>query len=306
MRALRESIVRHARGSLPVLIEGEPGTGKERVARAIHGASGRSTRPFIANSLAASAPALLDSELFGHEEGAFTGAADRRIGWLERAGNGTVFLDEIFDAPLHCQAKLLRAIDPGEFCRQGGSEVLHLRARLVSATNVSPEELLRSGRLREDFFGRIGAIRIRVPALRERLSDLTDLARSILEEDAAKTGRPARFVTKAGIRLLEGQSWPSNVRDLSNVLLQCASWVEVEAVDSPDIEEALRSRGRRIIGHPALMSEEDRIREVLRQERGVVARAMRRLGMGRSTIYERFEKYGIEPSKFRAGQDMSG
>lgn len=306
MRALRESVKRHARGSLPVLIEGEPGTGKERVARALHDVSNRFTRPFIANSLAASAPSLLESELFGHERGGFTGASDQRVGCMERAEDGTVFLDEILDAPIHCQAKLLRAIDPGEFCRVGGNEVLRLRARIVSATNASPEALLRSGHVREDFLGRIGAIRVRVPALRERLSDLSDLSRSILEEDTEKTDRPARFVTKAGIRLLEQQPWPSNVRDLRNVLLQCASWVEVEAIDSPDIEEALRNRARVTPVKEEALSEADQIRKVLRQERGVVTRTRRRLGLSHSTIYERFEKYGIDPSKFRAGQDMSG
>lgn len=302
MEALRGHVRRHARGVLPVLIEGLPGTGKERVARALHALSHRSDRPFIAISLPATSEALVESDLFGHEEGAFTGALARRIGCLERAAEGTAFFDEIADASPYFQVKLLRAMDPGEFTRVGGNEVLFTKARIVAATNTSPEALRRTGRLREDFLGRIGAIRIRVPALRDRLSDLPKLAAAILEENHSKTGHPARRVSDAGLRILERQEWPSNIRDLRNVLLQCTSWVEKEEVGASDIEFALNDR----CGEEPLLAkpshEADRLRDALRQEGGVVVRAMRRLGMGHTVFYEKLAKHGIDPNDFRTGR----
>lgn len=292
MRKLRDSIQLHARGILPVMILGEPGTGKERVAKAIHELSGRSANPFVAVSLPASSETLIESELFGHEEGAFTGAVARRIGRLEQAGIGTVFLDEVGDASTQIQIKLLRAMDPGEFTRVGGCDVLLMKARVVAATNAPLDALRRSGRLREDFLGRLTGIRLLVPPLRDRLSDLPDLTLALLKEHAEKTGRPARRVSGSGLRLLERHAWPSNVRELRQVLWQCASWVEKEEVDSSDIERAMDTCAEQPSG--GSVDEAQRIREALIQEKGVILRAARRLGMGRSTLYEKLSRYGID------------
>jgi DNA-binding NtrC family response regulator len=220
MRKLRDDVRLHARGILSVLIEGEPGTGKERVARALHELSGRIEEPFIAINLAAISAGLLESELFGHEKGAFTGATERRIGHFERAASGMVFLDEIGDAPAQSQIRMLRAMDPGEFTRVGGSETLAMKARIVAATNANPEASLRA-----DFFDRVAGIRLHVPPLRERLSDLPMLSLALLQEHATRTGSTAQGVSDAGLALLAGHSWPDNVRGLKRVVWQCASWV---------------------------------------------------------------------------------
>lgn len=291
MRKLRESILLQARGVLPVLILGEPGTGKERVARALHELSGRKDSPFVAISLPASSESLIESELFGHELGAFTGAMGRRVGRLEQANGGTVFLDEVGDAPLQCQIKLLRAIDPGEFSRVGGLDVLHLNARIVAATNADPEALLRNGRVRQDFLGRLAGVRLRIPPLRDRLSDLPELTSALLEDHATRTGLPARRVSESGLRILEKHKWPSNVRELRQVLWQGAAWTDSEELAPEAIERVMESRLGESASAPA--DEAMRIRDALRLEGGVRSRAAKRLGMGRSTLYEKLSRYQI-------------
>lgn len=292
MRKLRESVRLHAQGLLSVLIEGEPGTGKERVARALHELSGRYREPFVAINLAAISAQLLESELFGHEKGAFTGANERRIGHFERAAGGIVFLDEVGDAPPQSQIRMLRAMDPGEFTRVGGHETILMKARILAATNAKPEASLRA-----DFLDRVAGIRLLVPPLRERLSDLPILSRSLLEEHARKTGSSARSVSDEALGILSRHRWPDNVRGLKRVLWQCASWVRGPEIAVSDVERAMEGLGQRVL--LGSISELHRFQQVLREERGIVTRAAERLGLGRTQFYQRLKDLGLDPRAFR-------
>lgn len=218
MQDVYKLIGRVARADAPVLITGESGVGKEVVSNAIHKFSRRSKEEYVAINCAAIPSNLLESELFGHEKGAFTGAVSQRVGRFEQCDNGTLFLDEIGDMPLEVQSKLLRVLQSGEFSRVGGNTTLHSDVRILAATNKRLEEEVENGTFREDLFYRLNVVRIHIPPLRRRVEDVSQLAEHFLRRQTEKgKSRPMKFSTDA-IGVLEGYHWPGNVRELENLV----------------------------------------------------------------------------------------
>jgi DNA-binding NtrC family response regulator len=211
---------RAAASSIPVLIEGESGVGKELVARAIQGESERRSKPFVVVNCGAIPETLVESLLFGHEKGAFTGAVDRRIGKFQEADGGTLFLDEIGELPLEAQVKLLRALHDGEIDPVGAKRPIKVNFRLISATNRDMMKLVKERRFREDLYYRLNVFPIWVPPLRERLGDVPELARHFLARFAAEEGRPVRRISAEALDLLSRYSWPGNVRQLENAMFR--------------------------------------------------------------------------------------
>ena len=218
MQQVFKIIGRVAHSDAPVMITGESGTGKELVARAIHHYSGRSAKTFIAINCAAIPEQLLESELFGHEKGAFTGAIGARVGRFEQANGGTLFLDEIGDMPLALQGKILRVLQGGEFSRVGANETLKTNVRVVAATNKNLEQEIAVKNFREDLFYRLNVVRLQLPPLRQRTEDVRLLAEYFLQKVAAQKMLPRLQLSEEAVRVLEAHSWPGNVRELENTI----------------------------------------------------------------------------------------
>jgi two-component system nitrogen regulation response regulator GlnG len=239
MRTLYRAIGRLAQAPLSVLVTGETGTGKELVARALHRESPRAPRPFIALNTAAIPAELLESELFGHEAGAFTGATRRHIGRFEQANGGTLFLDEIGDMPLPLQTRLLRVLAEGEFFRIGGRELIRVDVRVIAATHQDLEHLVAEGRFRADLLHRLDVVRLRLPPLRERREDLGRLAERFLAVAAAKFDAPAKRLSGDALARLQAHAWPGNVRELENLCWRLAALAPGDRVEAADIDDAL-------------------------------------------------------------------
>jgi DNA-binding NtrC family response regulator len=220
MQRIGDLVARVALRKSTVLITGESGTGKEVVANALHAASGRANRPFLAVNCSALPEGLLESELFGHMKGAFTGAVQNRQGHFERANGGTLFLDEIGDMPVSLQAKLLRVLQEQQFQRLGGSETVRVDVRVIAATNTNLEQAIAQGRFREDLFYRLNVVPIRLPALRERAEDIPALAAHFVEKICRAEGLPMKTLTPPVLSRLSGYRWPGNIRQLQNVIEQ--------------------------------------------------------------------------------------
>lgn len=238
LRRVRDQIERIAPTNSTVLIQGETGTGKELVARLIHRTSPRASRVFVPVNCAAMPESLIESELFGHERGAFTGADRRRLGKFELADGGTLFLDEVAELPLGSQAKLLRVLQDGCFERVGGAETIRVDVRLVAATHRDLARQVERGRFREDLFYRLNVLRVDVPPLRERREDLRLLAEHLHERTARRLARPVLALSEASLRRLMAYSWPGNVRELANAieratLLADGPELEVQIPESP-------------------------------------------------------------------------
>nr|WP_206069551.1 sigma-54 dependent transcriptional regulator [Novosphingobium olei] len=242
MQAVYRMITRVLRNDLTVLILGESGTGKELVAEAIHQLGNRAQGPFIAVNTAAIPAELIESELFGHEKGAFTGAHARHIGKFEQAGGGTLFLDEIGDMPMQAQTRLLRALQSGRIRRVGGTEEITLDCRIVAATNRDLVPMIAAGQFREDLYYRIAVVPIELPPLRERADDIEALSRHFLAL-AASEGLPRRSLTAAGAALLARQPWRGNVRELRNFIYRLALLARDEVIDTSTIEPLLAGDG---------------------------------------------------------------
>jgi two-component system nitrogen regulation response regulator GlnG len=246
MQEVYRAIGRLARSNITVLINGESGTGKELVARALHRHSPRAGKPFIALNMAAIPRDLLESELFGHERGAFTGAQARREGRFEQADGGTLFLDEIGDMPAELQTRLLRVLADGAFYRVGGVAPTKVNVRIIAATHQHLEELVRQGRFREDLFHRLNVIRIHLPALRERREDIPLLMRHFLAQAAQELGCEPKVLLPSAAEQLKRLDWPGNVRQLENTarwVTVMASGKEIDAGDLPPELSALRDDG---------------------------------------------------------------
>ena len=239
MRTLFRAIGRLAQAPLSVLITGETGTGKELVARALHRESPRALRPFVALNTAAIPAELLESELFGHEAGAFTGAQRRHIGRFEQADGGTLFLDEIGDMPLPLQTRLLRVLAEGEFFRVGGRELIRVDVRVVAATHQDLETLVGEGRFRADLLHRLDVVRLRLPPLRERRADIGQLAERFLVAAAAKFAAAPKRLSKAALERLQAHDWPGNVRELENVCWRLAALAPGDSIARADLDEVL-------------------------------------------------------------------
>ncbi|MHB8912375.1 MAG: nitrogen regulation protein NR(I) [Lysobacter sp.] len=239
MRTLFRAIGRLAQAPLSVLVTGETGTGKELVARALHRESPRAAKPFVALNTAAIPSELLESELFGHEAGAFTGAQRRHLGRFEQANGGTLFLDEIGDMPLPLQTRLLRVLAEGEFFRVGGRELIRVDVRVVAATHQDLETLVAAGRFRADLLHRLDVVRLRLPPLRERRDDVPRLAERFLTAAAARFYAPAKRLAPAALERLRAHDWPGNVRELENLCWRLAALAPGDSVGRAELDEAL-------------------------------------------------------------------
>lgn len=287
-----------------VLVTGESGTGKELVARAIHWASPRREKPFVAINCAAVPEQLLESEFFGHERGAFTGAVARKQGRFQRADGGTLFLDEIGDMGLPLQARILRALEEGVVEPVGGETPVEVDVRLVGATNQDLETMVEEGTFREDLFYRLAVVRIHLPPLRDRLEDVEELALHFAADLAGRYGRPIRGVERAALRLLEAHTWPGNVRELRNVIDRAVLATRDGAIraqdlrlgpDAPSFSARTSDDGQ--AGYPPTLSLQDverrHIERVLRFTGGAMGEAAEILGIHRNTLTRKVAALGI-------------
>ncbi len=244
MQEIYRIVARLTGTDLTVLIAGESGTGKELVARALHDFGRRRTGPFVAVNMAAIPKELIESELFGHEKGAFTGAVARRAGRFEQAEGGTLFLDEIGDMPLEAQTRLLRVLQQGEFVPVGGSHPIRTNVRIVAASHRDLAQMVSQGLFREDLFYRLNVVPIRLPALRERVEDIPALAQHLLAKARAE-GLPAKILSPGAIARLKAHTWPGNVRELENLIRRLAVLYSEETIEEAVIERELAdARGR--------------------------------------------------------------
>ncbi len=299
-----------ADSSATVLIQGESGAGKELVASTIHRSSPRSRGPFVAVNCAALPETLLESELFGYEKGAFTGAAGRKEGRFELADGGTLFLDEVSDLSPVTQPKILRVLQEGEFERLGGTHTIQIDVRIVAATNQDLAEMVRERRFREDLYYRLNVITIRVPPLRERHEDIRVLAQHFLRVYAAKNGRELEGFTGEAIERLEAYAWPGNVRELENLIersVVLARKDRIEAEDLPDeivgVKRPPRDAILELIGTPLAEIEQRLLDETLRITGGNKTQAAKLLGIDPRTVSRKLERQ--EESGEGASSDAS-
>ncbi len=330
---------RAAKSTIPVLIEGESGVGKELIARAIQGVSDRRGKPFITVNCGALPANLVESILFGHEKGAFTGATDKHTGKFVEASGGTLFLDEIGELPLETQVKLLRALQEGEIDPIGAKRPVKVDIRLISATNQNLIELVKAGRFREDLYYRLNVFPITIPPLRSRRDDIADLARRFTARFAAEEGKKIRGLTAETLALISRYDWPGNVRQLENAVFRAvvlADGDELSVAEFPQIAAQVEGFDVRVPAAPsaAALPVPPREREVVRIEvrdpnvlrllddsgnvrkieeleagiirfslayyRGQMSEMARRLGIGRSTLYRKMTDYGLDEA---AGAD---
>ena len=272
-----------------VLIQGPSGTGKELVARAIHNLSNRSKGPFVAVEFAAISPNLLESEMFGHEKGAFTGAVSRRIGRFEAANHGTIFLDEISEMPLELQVKLLRVLQEREFQRVGSNETVKCDIRIVAATNRDLAAYVKEGKFREDLYYRLNVIDMRLPALKERTGDVPLLVNRYLREFGGKS------VSPDAMRLLESYQWPGNVRELRNAVEKMSVLSSSGEIGVDDVPDEMKRDVTMTLSVSGTLGETEKakILAVLEEVGGNRTKAAERLGISRRTIYRKLEEYGL-------------
>jgi len=286
------AISKAASSSATVLISGESGTGKELAARAIHYGSGRSSSPFVPVNCGGIPEGLLESELFGHVKGAFTGAIESRAGFFATADGGTIFLDEISEMSLSMQVKLLRVLQDKEICMVGSDRPRKVDIRILAATNKDLHELVKKGLFREDLFYRLNVIMIRIPPLRERADDIILLAHHFAAHFSAESGRtPLRFSEKA-LQSLRSYNWPGNVRELENVIQRLVVMTDGEVIDVPDLPELCRFSALRGSGLNRTLAdvESEYISNVLAEADGNKTRAAEILGIDRKTLREKLKK----------------
>ncbi len=304
IREIKRILPRVAKSDATVLITGESGTGKEVIARNIHAMSGRSAAPFLAVNSASLPENLFESELFGHEKGAFTGAHRREIGLFEAARGGTLFLDEIAEVKPEIQAKLLRALQEGEIRRVGGKENIRIDVRIVAATNCDLEEAVKAGRFRADLFYRLNIVKLSVPALRTRLSDIPELARHFLGKHGEKGVPPVREISREAMRLMLRYPWPGNIRELSSAIERAVVLAEDGTIGPaelpPEIREETRTSAREMPDLPPHgidfeKLEESLLRQAAERSGGVHTKGADLLRMSYKTYIYRLKKFGIIP-----------
>ncbi len=286
-----------------VLIQGESGTGKELLARAVHDGSPRADRPFVAINCGVIPVSLLESELFGHERGAFTGADARRIGYFEAAAGGTIFLDEISETPLDLQVKLLRVLQERVFRRVGGSGEIPTDARVIASTNRILESEVRQGRFRQDLFYRLNVIMIHVPPLRDRLEDVPLLAHHFLTRYAQEFEKPVKGIAAAAMEMLLRHPWPGNVRELENAIERAVALADDPEIGIEDLS-ALAPEGapaatvagpEKVLPYAEARAEFDRVywKALLKVSGGSMTEASRMAGIARQNLYQKMKKLGM-------------
>ena len=322
-RAALAIAAKAARARVPVLIEGESGVGKDVIARAIHAASPRHKQAMITVNCGAIPANLVESDLFGHERGAFTGAFERQIGKFAAADMGTIFLDEVSEMPLDAQVKLLRVLQDGEVQPIGARRPIHVDVRVIAATNKRLHDEIEAGRFSEDLYYRLNVVQLTIPPLRERLGDVPALCRHLLSRIATQPGLRGLGLTDDALALLMQHDWPGNVRQLQNALFRAAVLCEGDALtpqDFPQIAAHIRSRAHGDTHHGRLRAvpqphreaagitlfegdghvrqlaeiEADVIRLAIGHYRGRMTEVARRLGIGRSTLYRKLAELGID------------
>lgn len=296
LREVIEKVELVAPSKATILVEGETGTGKELIAQAIHHNSPRAKKPLITVNCAALAPTLLESELFGHEKGAFTGATERRIGRFEAADGGTLFLDEIGEIDASTQVKLLRFLEQRNFERLGSLKSISVDVRLVAATNRNLEEMVRDGKFREDLFYRLNVVRIFMPPLRKRREDIPALLSYFLDEYSRENGLPSVKLDRAALDCLLSYRWPGNIRELRNfaeniVIMQRGNLIRVDDLDPKFLREENREEEPE---NESLLVEDNEkrlLREALMEARGNRTRAAELMGISRRTLHRRLSKW---------------
>jgi transcriptional regulator with GAF, ATPase, and Fis domain len=323
LRAVLDQVVRVARGDTTVLIHGETGTGKELIARAVHDASPRRDRPLVKLNCAAISAGLVESELFGHVKGAFTGATDKNIGRFQLADGGTLFLDEIGELPLETQVKLLRVLQEREFEPVGSAKSQSVDVRVIAATNRRLEDEVARGKFRADLYYRLNVFPLEVPPLRERHGDVAELAAYFVERLSRKVGRPARPLARAAVEQLERHDWPGNIRELQNTIERALIWstgdeitidwplaarsmprVDSSAARPPPAGDGTPMSGATSGGTTLVEVERQHIVAMLKRTEGIIEGpkgAAKMLGMKPSTMRYRIRKLGIRKTDYLVG-----
>jgi two-component system response regulator AtoC len=312
MRNLARLIERVAPSDATVLVTGESGTGKEVVAREIHAHSHRSGEPFVAVNIGAISEQLMESELFGHEKGAFTGASARKPGLFELAGSGTLFLDEIGEMPMHLQVKLLRVLQDRKLRRLGGTVDLPVNARIISATNRDVEAMVGAGKFREDLYYRLNVVRLSIPPLRERAEDIPSLSEYLVRKISARMNKPSRPFSPEALAALSAYPFPGNVRELENILERALIYCQgnVIGVDDIDLRDVAIQRDTSVPrapegqtlaadqpqSRPVSLTDAERqaIESALARHGGNRTHAAAELGISRRTIINKIKAFGIE------------
>lgn len=306
MRRIERLVSRIAPLESSVLITGESGVGKEVVADLIHHNSPRRDHPFVKVNCAALPLTLVESELFGYEKGAFTGADGRRAGKFEQAQGGTIFLDEVAEIPPEVQVKLLRVVQERKLSRLGGREEIPLDVRIIAATQVDLEKAMAEGSFRADLFWRLNVISVPVPPLRERPEDVVCLARRFIEELAGSFGRPLMGLTPAAEALLAAGSYPGNVRELRNLIERAVALADGQRIDSEDLvahrkpayeADTVSGANQRLLRDAVETAERVSISAALEASGGGISTAANRLGISRKNLWEKMRRYGISRSK---------
>jgi DNA-binding NtrC family response regulator len=300
MAAIRKTLDKIAPTDATVLITGENGTGKDVLAREIHAHSLRNGKPMVAVDAGAITETLFESELFGHVKGAFTDAHADHVGKFEQADGGTLFLDEIGNIPLHLQAKLLRVLQSRSVVRVGGSQAIPVDIRLICATNMDLEALVREGRFREDLYYRINTVHIALPPLRERQEDIAPLAERFVAQFAEKYHRPLTGIAPDAVDVLRAQPWNGNIRELQNCIEKAVILSEGKLLAAKDLQIDTRSRAGMtdspvpgLAGNLLAQDEERLVREAMERSNGNISAAAKLLGVSRPTLYAKLKKYNL-------------
>ena len=312
--SLRETLRVVAETSVAVLLRGETGTGKELAARFLHAHSPRSQNQFIAVNCAALTESLLESELFGHEKGAFTGAGRQKLGKFEYAGQGTLFLDEIGEISPSLQAKMLRVLDDRKFERVGGNKTIDVQCRVIAASNIDFAEAMETGRFRRDLYYRLNVVSIDLPSLRDRKQDIGLLARHFLAEKSRLHNKPVREISPEVLAGLTQYSWPGNVRELENMIEQAVILTKSKTLDRLDLPTNEATTGSPVTPAPADFTQltlKDYIADILKsaearyfsalltEHHGHISQTAKAAGIDRKTFYRKIKQCGIDPKKYK-------